>query len=382
MSILNRIISYWYDCIKNEDILEQDISLQVRSKAVLYPFDEDQFIFERKENSVPVTGNEKLNKFSQYINTKGYDAYYGYPILFYFNEKTKIYSLAPLFVIKVNFINNDQKLYLQKDEQYPTCGIQAFSTIGFRTEEIASISQSIEELFKSEITNSLNLADKCLGVINNESEMQINEPIYPDVLTNSNRISKNMTPGIYNKSLIFAGENSNYNLSLLRDLLELKSKKDLDKTALSIILEEKTSGNKINKTPILPFPSNEYQVKALKDVFQNKLTVITGPPGTGKSQYISNLLINLFHEGKTVLFVSHTNEAVNVVNKKINEQFRNLMLRTGNKEFRQNLSKKFNELILDSEKMTHCSIVFQDIKSLWKTIISYRQTLLEIDILE
>ena len=59
MSALNQIISYWYDCIKNEDILEKDISINVRSKAVLYPFDKDRFIFERKENLVLVSGNEK-----------------------------------------------------------------------------------------------------------------------------------------------------------------------------------------------------------------------------------------------------------------------------------------------------------------------------------
>ena len=48
MNILNKICSYWYDCIKNEDILEGDISINARSKAILYPFDEDPFIFQKK----------------------------------------------------------------------------------------------------------------------------------------------------------------------------------------------------------------------------------------------------------------------------------------------------------------------------------------------
>jgi len=43
---LNNVISYWYDCIKNEDILERDISIHVRSKAVLYPFDTHLFLIE------------------------------------------------------------------------------------------------------------------------------------------------------------------------------------------------------------------------------------------------------------------------------------------------------------------------------------------------
>ena len=382
MELLNKIIGYWYDCIKNEDILEKDISINVRSKAVLYPFDDDPFVFDRRENLVSVSEDEKLTTFSEYITTQGYEPYYGYPILFYFDDDSKKYLIAPLFIIKVKFVRENQNLHLQKDEQNPTCGIQAFSRLGFRTEEIADISQSLERLFRSELSNSKNLAQKCLEVIQKETELPINEPIEPDKLTNRQKISKNMAPGLYNKSLVFAGENTAYNISLLQDLLELKVKNDLGETALSFILERVSSVKGVEKIPVLPFPSNEYQVKALQDIFQNKLSVITGPPGTGKSQYISNLLINLFLEGKSVLFVSHTGKAVDVVDEKINEHFRNLMLRTGKKEFRQDLKGKFNELILDSEKRIHSGTNLKDIHSLWKTIITYREKLVELDTLE
>jgi len=382
MEQLNKIIAYWYDCIKNEDILDKDISINVRSKAVLYPFDNDPLVFDRKENLVLVSENEKLTTFSEYITTQGYEPYYGYPILFYFDDESKKYLVAPLFIIKVKFIKKNQNLYLQKDEQDPTCGIQAFSRLGFRTEEIADISESLERLFRSELSNSENLAEKCLQVIQKEAELPINEPIDPNKLTNSKKISKNTASGLYNKSLVFAGENTAYNISLLQDLLELKGKNDLDKTALSFILEKVSSVKGVEKIPVLPFPSNEYQVKALQDIFQNKLSVITGPPGTGKSQYISNLLINLFLEGQSVLFVSHTNEAVRVVDEKINEQFRNLMLRTGKREFREELKGRFNELILESERKPSKQGQVGQIPSMWQTILKYRANLLQLDQLE
>ena len=147
MQPLNKVIAYWYDCIRNEDILEKDISIYVRSKAVLYPFDTDPFIFDRRDNPVLVSGHDKLTAFSEYITTQGYESFYGYPILFYFDDELERYLVAPLFIIKVRFTKENNHLYLQKDEQIPTCGIQAFSRLGFRTEEIADISQSLEKMF-------------------------------------------------------------------------------------------------------------------------------------------------------------------------------------------------------------------------------------------
>ena len=44
-----------------------------------------------------------------------------------------------------------------------------------------------------------------------------------------------------------------------------------------------------------------------------KLTVVTGPPGTGKSQVVISTLINEVYNGKSVLFSSKNNKAVEVV---------------------------------------------------------------------
>ncbi len=379
---MNEVIAYWFDCIKNEDILEKDISIRVRSKAVLYPFDIDPFVFDRRKNLVPISGNDRLCTFREYITTRGLEAYYGYPILFYLDDNSQKYCVAPLFMIKVQFVTQDRQIWLQKNEQFPTCGIQAFSRIGFRTEEIADISQYLEKLFRSDPSGVRPVAQKCLEAICQEVEVQINEAIDPLRLTNSTRLSTRMIPGLYNKSLVFAGENTVYNINLLQDLSELKRKGDLGVTALSFILEEVPSFKGPEKIPILPFPSNEYQVEAIQDIFESKLTVITGPPGTGKSQYISNLLINLFLEGRTVLLVSHTNAAVEVVHERLNEQFRNLMLRTGKKEYRQDLKGKFNELILDSGKKMRAKTAIREIHALWKTIHTHRETLTVLDRLE
>lgn len=385
MNLLNEIIGYWLDCIKHEDILAKDISINVRTKAVLYPFQYDPFIFNRTEDKVSIA-DEKIINLIKRSNTQNEELYYGYPLLFYFDEKEQKKHVAPLFVTKINFSKNEQNILLYKDDPIPNCGIQALSKIGLRTEEIAEVNQEFEKIFKGDISDPKIIAKKCIDILLEETNFSINEEINPQELTNTHKLSKTMSIGLYNKSLIFAGENTLYNMSLIKDLKNLKTKTDIEETALSFVTNQiKHIDNTVNfnKPLVLPFLLNDYQVSALKGVFENKLSVITGPPGTGKSQFIMNLLVNLFLSDKKVLFVSHTNEAVDVVNEKINIDFQNLLFRTGKKAFRQDLTKKFNELSLDSQKKVNVTTIsLKRINLLWGNIIKNKKLLLKIDELE
>ncbi len=67
---------------------------------------------------------------------------------------------------------------------------------------------------------------------------------------------------------------------------------------------------------LFPFGSNGSQHQALLNALGNRLSVIEGPPGTGKTQTILNIVMNLVIAGKTCLIVSNNNSAVaNVVEK-------------------------------------------------------------------
>ena len=382
MDLLNKIIGYWLDCIRHEDVLAQDISIYARTTATICPFTYDPFIFNRKEDRIHID-DKKTEVVLDRSRMQNKEIYFGYPLLFYFDNKTQRNYIAPLFVIKISFDKNEQGTFLYKEDSIPNCGIQALSKIGLRTEEIASVNQEFEKIFKGEISDSQLVAKKCLDILLEETNFSINEDINPKVLTNAQQFSRNTQIGLYNKSIIFSGESTLFNISLIKDLIGLKSKSDIKSTALSFIGDGNIKNStKFDKSLVLPFPLNDYQISALKGVFENKLSVITGPPGTGKSQFIMNLIINLFLNNKTVLFVSHTNEAVNVVNEKINNDFRNLLFRTGSKKYKQKLTEKFNELSLDSQKNYTSPASLKRIDILWNKIINFKKTILKVDRLE
>jgi DNA polymerase III delta prime subunit len=63
----------------------------------------------------------------------------------------------------------------------------------------------------------------------------------------------------------------------------------------------------------LVFDADSSQHSAIVDAMDGKDLVVKGPPGTGKSQTISNLIASALTDGKTVLFVSEKLAALEVV---------------------------------------------------------------------
>ena len=67
---------------------------------------------------------------------------------------------------------------------------------------------------------------------------------------------------------------------------------------------------------IFPFGGNSSQFEAVRNALENQLSVIEGPPGTGKTQTILNIIANLLLSGKSILVVSNNNSATeNIVEK-------------------------------------------------------------------
>jgi very-short-patch-repair endonuclease/DNA polymerase III delta prime subunit len=71
------------------------------------------------------------------------------------------------------------------------------------------------------------------------------------------------------------------------------------------------------KDLLTPLPADSSQIAAVVAASRGKDFVLFGPPGTGKSQTIANLITHLLGEGKTVLFVSQKTTALEVVRQRL-----------------------------------------------------------------
>lgn len=90
-------------------------------------------------------------------------------------------------------------------------------------------------------------------------------------------------------------------------------------TALSnyLKLTDNISRNNNIETLIFPFGCNESQYKAVANAIYNKISVIEGPPGTGKTQTILNIIANIIVRDMNCQVVSNNNSAIENIEEKL-----------------------------------------------------------------
>ncbi|MGV9923360.1 caspase, EACC1-associated type [Nocardia rhamnosiphila] len=119
-------------------------------------------------------------------------------------------------------------------------------------------------------------------------------------------------------------------------------------TALSALDPETPHHSAAQATPfqlVTPLQCNEAQETVIRSAMRNRLTVATGPPGTGKSQLVTNLVATAVANNSTVLVASTNNRAVDEVWKRCESVAPGSLVRTGSLEYRSGTSEALRGLL-------------------------------------
>lgn len=176
------------------------------------------------------------------------------------------------------------------------------------------------------------------------------EEIDPYTLSGGTPLSLIDKPGIYNRGILVAAERSPYTRGLETELGMLQSvaENNYEDTALGAWLSGETFDSSVaDEHPLLEvLPLNSEQRQAVRQALSNPLTVVTGPPGTGKSQVVTSILINASWQGESVLFASKNNKAVDVVETRVNALGpRPVLLRLGANQYQSSLAEYLVSLL-------------------------------------
>ena len=159
------------------------------------------------------------------------------------------------------------------------------------------------------------------------------------------------TPGIRNAAVwVAASDGRNVYGSLLDELEKLAHRKDWTKTAAACLVpDRRTSGRAVhpnqNEQIAAPLPCNDSQELTLERFRHEPLTVVTGPPGTGKTQLVVNAVTNAWLDGETALVASTNNGAVDVAVERANDIWPGMLLRTGRRQEREALAGRAAEAV-------------------------------------
>lgn len=79
-----------------------------------------------------------------------------------------------------------------------------------------------------------------------------------------------------------------------------------------------------NRRYLFPLPYNEEQLEIAKRLHEQDAVTVKGPPGTGKSHTIANLISHFVAQGKSILVVSHNAKALSVIKGKLPKAIQDL----------------------------------------------------------
>ncbi len=108
---------------------------------------------------------------------------------------------------------------------------------------------------------------------------------------------------------------------LVRQLLAAEVSDDEPLEDINVIAEDVhvDQPDIAERVPVLIAQADASQFAAVADVMAGRSMVIEGPPGTGKSQTITNIIANALYAGKRILFVAEKKVALDVVFTRLTE---------------------------------------------------------------
>ena len=295
--------------------------------------------------------------------------YLGYPSCVYtiHSKNGEFKRLAPIFLFQVTYNAGSCSI-----TSIPTINMEIIKQYCSRDEN-----EQLHEMIKLEEELGLNNSDAEFDVSDLVARLYYirrwnwQEEMNPESF-NSIPMSMIAEDGIYNKAVIIRADASQYTQGLEHELLELSklSKEQYRQTALYDWVhnnerhEIEESNESIRLLEVLPL--NTEQSNAIETSLSQNLTVITGPPGTGKSQVVTNLIVNLAWKGKNAIFSSKNNKAVDVVEKRVNGLTnRPIMLRTGSNQGANAIITFLTDVLTHAPAQRTDKVEYEEIKKIY-----------------
>jgi hypothetical protein len=336
-----RLLSYWLDCIIQEAASEELLDVERdQGRFACWPGAEHVLTGAVDRIQVP----DELTDFFTNATKNHKTLFYGYPAVVRLDptagQGKRRRTLAPLFMQQLELHQETDRWTVSPVG--PVLPHLALVLLRLPPGEAEAFVSSFEPNWAAgELSQFVREVRQRLE----ELGLEEREPLQPDKLSADLRLQPPAT-GARNVAVVFeAPEKSAATAGLVTDLREIiQQRGGIADTALDTL--SGGVGPALGDSAIVaPFPANEAQQAVVRSAMTRRLTVATGPPGTGKSQLVANLVATAVAANQSVLVASTNNPAVDEVVRRCDSIMPGLILRTGKETERQREADALDELL-------------------------------------
>lgn len=354
--MLQQYISYFSDCYK-ADNREFTITNFFSSKY------ECQYVIKNKEelvnNEYPIQFIAKKQALSilQTLEMFKNDKELLYGTLFCIGKRKNFQKrvsniVAPLFYYEATVVEKEEDFYLRINNfNDRKVNVGFLKTLSYKTsfemfyKELEKVLQKHSFINFEFISAFKNLI--AYHVENLEEEILL----FPKLKTQTN-IKKKLLElkgeeefQLLSASGVFVSSKANNINGVVNELEALKRSKEYSSGLQQFFSEANETNSGIVRPPKIPVLLNKAQEKVLSNADNFNKSVIIGPPGTGKTYTISAIAQDYISQGKSVLIVTKTAQALNVIEDKLNDfELGKFVVKVGGKYYKRRLISYLNKI--------------------------------------
>ena len=328
------LLEYYARCIRSENAEDKLLKFVPDDPGVVYIGGTEQLLSGTGADAngmFPVPA-----EFADHIDDavkKGSDLLYGYPVVVLLQDpqgtNLKRPQCAPLLIRRLEIVQADDGSVLLRPYGEPEPN-PVLSSYWLGEDGAEILRRTYSPTWGA--SDHSGLAREINHLLRDEFKLDWIDQILPSRMTG--RLARDVPQsGARNTAVLIALDSGATVRKLLQDLEKIAEKEsDIGKTALGSLLDGHAGVSMANPVDqVVLGPVNDAQSDVLNAALTRRLTVATGPPGTGKSALIVNLVATAVAAGQRVLVASTNNTAVDEVWNRCEHAVEGLIVRTGSR---------------------------------------------------
>lgn len=310
----HRLLRYYIGCLETEQMRQVEFDPGGEGSAFILLTSGRELLFSGEEVRMDLPRDPPVERWCRRRTMSGpaEQAFIGYPVVVGERARDGGTVIGPLFFLPISVRRKGQAYEVVLDGSLPELNVYALDLLGLSREEREGLVRAVEE------DETLAGAGSPVDGIRIWLDVLAAEGLVdPEILEHDHDLEPLRTDRSLSKtSILYAAERAAVIHHLVEDLEELAETpvEQLRSGPLGILLGAQPSPHAVPPSPqpsILP--TNLAQDEAISNALARSFTVVTGPPGTGKSQVLVNAVASAMARKESVLFASKNNQAVDVV---------------------------------------------------------------------